>query len=558
MIFGVRIRNNTMISKLIKDKFFSSKPTQSIAAAAFIISLAGVASRILGLFRDRILASTFGAGDILDAYYAAFRVPDLIYNLLILGALSAAFIPVFTQLISKEKEKEAWDLANGVLNLQIIVMGALSLLLAINAHFVMQFITPRFDEEKMQTTVLFTRIMFLSPLILGISGIFGGVLVSMKKFFIYSLAPIMYNLGIIFGAVFLVKFMGPIGLAWGVVLGALLHMLIQYPAVKFSGFKLKLMPWKSLKNKEVVQVIHLMVPRMLGVAVSQINFLIITIFASTLAAGSLAVFNFANNIQSAPLGLFGVSFAIAVFPTLSTYYAKGENEKFAHAFSKTLRQVLFFVIPLSLLIYILRAQIVRVILGTGNFDWEDTILTFTTLGYLAASLFAQALIPLLARSFYAIQNTKTPFYIAIFSEAINILLVVLLIGKFQILGLAIAFSIASVVNMALLFVFLRRNFDNLEEKQIVRSVLRVILATAGAGVAAQLGKVVVGTRGELDTFVAILTQLIVAGGFGVATFSLLCYYLKVEEFSSVLQSVSRKLFKVKKQISEDTGDVAGM
>ena len=558
LYYSQDLKEKQVISRLVKSNIFSGKPTQSIAAAAFIISLAGVASRLLGLVRDRILASTFGAGDILDAYYAAFRVPDLVYNLLILGALSAAFIPVFTQLISKDKEEEAWDLASGVLNLQIIIMGILVVLLAINAPFVMQAITPGFGEEKMQLTVLLTRIMFLSPLILGISGIFGGVLVSMKKFFIYSLAPIMYNIGIIFGAVFLVRFMGPVGLAWGVVLGALLHMLIQYPAVKLSGFKFHLMPAKSLRNKDVIRVIHLMVPRMLGVAVNQINFLVITIFASTLAAGSLAVFTFANNIQSTPLGLFGVSFAIAVFPTLSAYYAKEEKAKFAHAFSRTFRQVLFFVIPISILIYVLRAQIVRVVLGAGNFDWEDTILTFTTLGYLTASLFAQALIPLLARSFYAIQNTKTPFYVALFSEAVNILLVFLLIGRFQILGLAIAFSVSSVVNMSLLLVFLRRNFENLEEKQIAKAVLKIAIAALGAGAAAQFGKIVVGTRGELDTFMAILTQLVVAGGFGAAAFSLLCYYLKVEEFFSFTQSVTRKLFKAKKHIAEDTGDVTGL
>ncbi|HBR71355.1 MAG TPA: murein biosynthesis integral membrane protein MurJ, partial [Candidatus Moranbacteria bacterium] len=527
-------------------------------AAAFIISLAGVASRILGLFRDRILASTFGAGDVLDAYYAAFRVPDLIYNLLILGALSAAFIPVFTQLISKDREEEAWDLASGVLNIQIIAMGIMVIILAFCAPWIMKIITPGFSDEKMNLTVIFTRIMFLSPILLGISGIFGGVLVSMKKFLIYALAPIMYNLGIIFGAIFLVDFMGPIGLAWGVVLGASLHMLIQYPAVRFSGFRFRLMPGKSLKNQDVLKVLHLMVPRMLGVAVNQINFLVITIFASTLATGSLAIFNFANNIQSTPLGLFGISFAIAVFPALSAFYAKNEKEKFSKAFSKTFRQVLFFVIPISVLIYALRAQIVRVVLGAGNFDWEDTTLTFQTLGILIASLFAQSLIPLLARSFYAIQNTKTPFYVALFSEMVNIVLVFLLIGKFEILGLAIAFSVSSIVNMSLLFYFLKKEMEDLGEKEIIKSAGKVLVASFGAVVAVQIGKNVVGSKGELDTFVAILNQLVVAGGLGVAVFSLISYALGIEEFFSVMRSVSRKLFKVKKQIQEDTGDVAGM
>lgn len=547
-----------MIGKLVKNNFLNGKPTQSIVAAAFIISLAGVASRILGLFRDRILASTFGAGDVLDAYYAAFRVPDLIYNLLILGALSAAFIPVFTQLISKDKEEDAWDLASGVLNIQVIVMGIMVVLLAFFAPWVMKIITPGFSDEKMNLTIVFTRIMFLSPILLGISGIFGGVLVSMKKFLIYSLAPIMYNLGIIFGAVFLVDFMGPVGLAWGVVLGAFLHMLIQYPAVRFSGFRFTLMPRKSLKNQDVLKVLHLMVPRMLGVAVNQINFLVITIFASTLATGSLAIFTFANNIQSTPLGLFGISFAIAVFPALSAFYAKNERENFTKAFSKTFRQVLFFVIPISVLIYALRAQIVRVVLGSGNFDWEDTTMTFQTLGILIGSLFAQSLIPLLARSFYAIQNTKVPFYVALFSETINIVLVFLLIGKFEILGLAIAFSVSNIINMGLLFYFLKKEIKDLGEKEIIKSAGKVLVASLGAVMAVQFGKNVVGSRGELDTFVEILNQLVVAGGLGVAVFALISYALKIDEFFSVMRSVSRKLFKVKKQINEDTGDVAGM
>ncbi len=547
-----------MISKLAKNNFFNGRAIGSIVQAAMIISLMGIASRVLGLFRDRILASTFGAGDILDAYYAAFRVPDLIYSLLISGALSAAFIPVFTQLISHGKEKKAWDLASGILNIQIVFMGLLALILSLFAPFLMKLITPGFEGPKMDLTVNLTRIMFLSPIILGISGIFGGILVSMKKFFVYSLAPIMYNLGIIFGAVFLVKILGPAGLAWGVVLGAVLHMLIQYPAVKFSGFNLRVNFSQIFHSKEALQIFHLMIPRVLGVAINQVNFLVITIFASTLAAGSLAIFNFANNIQSVPLGLFGISFAIAAFPTLSTHYAKNEEKEFINVFSKTLRQILFFVIPFSVLIYVLRAQIVRVILGSGNFDWEDTILTFNTLGILALSLFAQSLIPLLARAFYAICNTKTPFYVALFSEAINIALVVWLIGEYKILGLAIAFSVSSLVNMLLLVVLLGKKFHYLKEINSKQTILKIILASLLAGLAAQIGKILVGTRGELDTFLEILVQLILAGGLGFGIFAISCYFLKVEEFFSFANSIGRKIFRSKKYINESTTDVTGL
>jgi putative peptidoglycan lipid II flippase len=320
-----------------------------------------------------------------------------------------------------------------------------------------------------------------------------------------------------------------------------------------------------------------MIPRTLTIAVSQINFTIITVFASTLATGSLAVFNFANNIQSGPLGLFGVSFAIAVFPTLSSYGAKNDHKKFVSVFSRTFRQVLFFVIPLSMFLFVLRAQTVRVLLGTGKFNWDNTILTFQVLGLMAISLFAQSLLPLLTRAFYALQNTKTPLYIAIVSETLNISAVIFLLRKGTVLGfpealvsnsllnwwnpvfaLAIAFSLASFVNMLLLIVFLRKNLPNIDGKNILNSALRIIAATLIAGVVTQLAKILVGTRGELDTFVAIFIQLIVAGGAGLAAFCLASYYFNVKEFFQFTDSVTKKIFKAKKLISEDTGEVSGI
>lgn len=547
-----------MIKKFVNNKILNERPTQSVAAAAFIISLAGIASRLLGLFRDRILAGQFGAGDTLDAYYAAFRVPDLIYNLMIVGALSAAFIPVFTELISEKKEEEAWKLSSGILSLHVLITGALSLFLVIFAPILMKLVTPGFSGEKMELTVTLTRIMFLSPLLFGISGIFGGMLVSFKKFLIYSLAPIFYNAGIIVGALFLVKPFGPMGLAWGVVLGALFHLAIQYPAVKFSGFSFRPMFFDAWDNPDVKKILKLMLPRTITVAVTQINFTVVTIFASTLAAGSLAVFNFANNIQSAPLGLFGISFAIAVFPTLSAYGAKKNTEQFVRAFSRTFRQILFFVIPLSVLICVLRAQTVRVLLGTGKFNWDDTILTFQVLGLMSLSLFAQSLIPLLTRTFYALQNTKTPLKITLVSETILLLAVVFLIKPFGIYGLAMAFSLSSVVNMSLLVFFLRKKLVNIDGKVIVDSVTRIFAASLIAGGAAQIGKIIVGTQGELDTFVAVLVQLVLAGSMGLAAFALASYYLDVKEFFQFTDSISQKIFRAKKVIAEDTGEVSGI
>lgn len=547
-----------MIKRLAKNKFLNEKPTQSIAAAAFIISLAGIASRVLGLLRDRILAGQFGAGDTLDAYYAAFRIPDLIYNLVIIGALSAAFIPVFTQLITEKKEEDGWKLSSGILSLQICITGILLVILAIFTPQLMHLVTPGFSGEKMDLTVTLTRIMFLSPFLLGISGIFGGILVSFKKFLIYSLAPIFYNIGIIIGAVYFVKLWGPIGLAWGVVLGAVMHMLVQYPSVKFSGFHFRPAFFDAMKDATVRRVLKLMIPRTLTIAVTQINFMIITIFASTLAAGSLAVFNFANNIQSAPLGLFGISFAIAVFPSLSAYAAQKNKEEFISAFSRTFRQILFFIIPVSVFIFVLRAQTVRLALGSGKFDWNDTILTFQILGLLTMSLLAQALLPLLTRAFYALQNTKTPLYVALISEAVNLLTVALMIGKYGIFGLAIAFSLSSFVNAILLFFFLRKKLSSIDGKTILDSTVRIIIASLIGGGVAQIAKYVVGSRGELDTFLAVLRQFMIAGISGAIAFAAASYFLRVKEFFQFKESITRKLFGAKKVIQEDTGEVTGI
>jgi len=527
-------------------------------SAAFVITMAGLASRLLGLFRDRLLASSFGAGDTLDVYYAAFRIPDLVYNLLIVGALSAAFIPVFTGLISQEKKDEAWKLASGILNLAILFMIGIGIFLAIIAPWLMKLITPGFPPEKMDMVVIFSRIMFLSPLLLGVSGVFGGILTSFKHFLIYSLAPIFYNLGIIIGIVFFVRWIGPAGLAWGVVLGAFLHMAVQYPAVKKTGFKHIWFLKDIFRDNHLRKVVRLMIPRTLGIAVNQINLLVITIFASTLAAGSLAIFNFAQNLQSVPLGLFGISFAIAVFPTLSTFAARKEMDNFVNAFSHTFRNILFFVIPMSVFLLVLRAQIVRVVLGAGKFDWEDTILTFQCLGIFVISLFAQSLIPLLARSFYALQNTKTPFYIGLVSEAFNIFFVLLFIDRFHVMGLAISFSAAAIVQMILLLFILRTKFEDLDDRNIIKSVSKTALSAFVAGVGIQLSKYFVAQLVDMDTFLGIFIQLISATIVGLTLFISMCYVTRLEEFFELKKSIKKRIYRLKRPIADDATEVSGI
>ncbi|MFA5871202.1 MAG: murein biosynthesis integral membrane protein MurJ [Parcubacteria group bacterium] len=542
--------------KTLSEKLRQSRPSASISSAALIIATAGILSRVLGLLRDRILASHFGAGDNLDVYYAAFRVPDLIYNLLILGALSSAFIPVFTGLIANDEEGEAWKTVNVILSVGILFLVIICVIFAILAPYLMKLITPGFSGDKLKEVITLTRIMFLSPIFLGISGVFGGILNSFKRFLIYSLAPIMYNLGIIVGAIFLVKYFGIAGLAWGVVLGAFLHMLLQYPALKLSGFSFHLN--FDLKNKHFRKIIRLMIPRTMGLAVTQINLLIITIIASTLAAGSLAIFNFANNLQSFPLGIFGIPLALAVFPSLSHAAAKKDFPVFISHFSETFRQILYFVIPASVLLLVLRAQVVRVILGSGKFDWEDTTLTFQCLGIFAISLFAQSILPLLTRSFYALHNTKIPFFTGIISEVVNLAAALIFTHYWGVLGLAIAFSSACIVNMFLLMIMLHIKAGNLNDSSISEGTIKIAISALAAGIAAQLSKYLIESFVNLDTFAGVFSQMLFCGAVGLALYALLSWLLKIKEFYAIKNFFSRNILRQRQALPEDPTEASGI
>lgn len=524
---------------------WSSTPSKTVGSAAMLIAVAGITSRILGFFRDRILASQFGAGDVLDAYYAAFRIPDLIYSFLVLGALSVAFIPVFTELLADKKEDEAWKLTSGILHLLLFLLGILALLGIFFAPSLTGLIAPGFVSEKKEIVIMLTRVMLLSPIFLAVSAVFGGVLVSFKQFAAYSFAPVFYNIGIICGALFLVPLFGPLGLAWGVVLGSFLHMLVQYPSLYRAGFRYQLYFMHALKDRALRHVVRLMIPRSLGMAVNQVSLLVMTIFASTLASGSLAVFTLANNIQSVPLGLFGIAFSLAVFPSLSFFAAKKREKDFFEILTQTSRRILFFVLPLSIFMIVFRAQFVRVILGSGQFDWEDTILTFEVLGILSVSLFAQSLIPLFARAFFSLQNTKTPFYIALMSTALQIALIPLLLPQYAVLGLALAFSASSIINFIFLYFALRRRVSLWDDRAFLYPMFKILFAALLAGAIAQASKSVFAlTISELDTFVKVFLQLLTGLIIGGGSFVVVCHLFQIDE----LQMVKRFLvYKVLRQ-----------
>ena len=509
-------------------------PIHSVGGAAVIIGVAGVASRLLGLLRDRLLAARFGAGDTLDAYYAAFRIPDLVYGLLIAGALSAALVPVFTDIVSKRGREAAWTMISDFLTLLAGALGILTLFFFVLAPEVVSCIVPGFVGAKRELTIHLTRIMLLSPIFFGVSAVVGSVLVSFKRFTDYSLAPLLYNLGIIFGITVLVDHFGEAGLGYGVILGAALHLALQWWAVRFEGFRFRprLAAWR---DRSVRRVLRLMIPRSLGMAVSQVSLLVVAFFASTLASGSLAVFTFAGNLQAVPLGLFGVAFSLAVFPSLSRLAAEGELDDFFRLLARTTRRILFFVLPVSMLFIVLRSQIVRVILGSGHFNWDDTRTTFQILGILAISLFAQSLVQLFARAFFALQNTWIPLIVAVVSEAVQIFLIISLVHRFDVYALGMAFVAANIVNFFLLYWFLRRELKGVwQDRAMLWPAAKIVVASVGAGLSAQATKTWFGFNlSPLDTFVSVFSQAAVTTAVALVVFILLSVWMHIEELESL-------------------------
>ncbi|MCL5775012.1 MAG: oligosaccharide flippase family protein, partial [Patescibacteria group bacterium] len=284
--------------------------------------------------------------------------------------------------------------------------AAACLFLLVFARPLTKLLVPGFVGQKFENTVLLTRIFLISPVIFTLSNVFSSILNAQKKFLVVGVAPILYNLAIIFGLLILYPKFGITGLGLGVVLGAALHLLVQVPEVVKSGFSWQ--PILDLKDQALHKIAKLFVPRIFGLDNSQISLIIGSVVGSILASGSIAIFNLANNLQTVPLGVFAISYAIAAFPLLSEHYARKDERGFTYTLSETLIQMLFFIIPISILLLLFRAHIVRLIFGAGKFNWQDTILTFNTLGVFSFSLFGQALTPLLARAFYARQNTTIP------------------------------------------------------------------------------------------------------------------------------------------------------
>ncbi len=525
---------------MIWKKLFNSQ-SSSIASAATVVASFSIISRLVGFIRDRILAGAFGASDTLDIYFAAFRIPDFLFNLLVVGALSASFIPLFTRYLGRGDEAGAWRHTNNVLNIMTLTFAVLLVIAYIFAVPLAELVAPGFDAAKQASVASMSRVMFVAQLLLAISVVYGSALQAMKRFVLYSLAPIFYNVGIIGGALLFVPLMGSIGLAWGVVLGALLHLIIQFVGVLSLGYKYS--PVFDPKDRHVRQTFWQMLPRMLGLAVNQINFLAMTVIASTLAAGSVTLLQFAYNLNFFAIGAIAVPYSIAAYPTFCEQLEKNDRYGFIKSFSSTVRQILFFMIPATILFILLRAQVVRVVLGAGQFGWDETITTANTLGIFVMSLVAQSIVYILVRAYFAKGDTVTPLIMGLASAVINILAGLYFTKMFGVIGFGVAYSVAAIVQVALLWVPLRMRIGSLDEMKIASSMWILSLAGLACALVTQASKTAVVRWIPLDTFWAVLTQGLFAGLLGLAVYCLVAWFLKSEEMQDFLSGLKRKLLK---------------
>lgn len=532
---------------MIRNLFQAST---TVASAALIVGTFSLLSRLAGFVRDRILIGLFSP-DSLDIYYQSFRLPDLLFQLFVVGAISASFIPVFTRAWKEEDKERAWRYTSNVLHVVLLFFGFIAFVAFFAAPFLATLIAPGFSPEKQAAVAQMTKIIFLGQFFFAISMVFGSVLQGVKQFFIPSFAPIIYNAGIIFGALFFVPVFGMAGLAWGVVLGSALHALVQAVGVFALGYRWK--PYIRITDPDLLFTLWQTLPRILGLAINQFNFLMMSAVASHLMVGAVRNLNLAYNLNFFPIGIIAVSYAVAAYPTFCERVAHKDMSGLRTSFSLTIRQVMFFMIPATILFLLLRAQIVRVVFGAEGLDWDATVEIANTLGIFALSFFAQASIFILVRAYYALEDTVSPFVIGLAAAIVNIALAIPLAATYGIFGLAIAFSASSMIQMALLWAFLRMKTDGLDEQRILTSMIILCITGLAAAFATQGTKYAVVQFVELNTFWNVFFQSVISSVVGLTVYIFGAHLLKSPELKSILSGVQRKFLKTAQPT--EVGDV---
>lgn len=535
-----------MREKAKKFWYDISQRKLTIPSAAVILGSTYLVSNILGLIRERLIAAQFGAGHLTDIFYASFKIPDVIYNLLVLGAVSSAFIPIYVDALKKKNRDESNAIASNFLNFLLIMTIVAGVVLYALAWKLVPLLLPGLFREGIATdlhtlsvAVWSVRIMMLSPILFSLSAVFGGVLNSQKRFFAYAMAPVVYNASIIIGILFFSTRTNPpvYGLLGGVVLGAFMHAMVQFIPALRTGFRWR--PILDLRKHELPQIVKLTIPRLLAMGAQQVNILADTVIASFFVGG-ITVLAFANNIQTLPTVIFGIAIATAVFPLLAEQKSQGLHEDFKTTFSEATRKILFYTVPASVGLLVLRAQVVRLLYGVGHFGWENTYWTTKALGFFAVGIVAQALIPLLLRAFYATKDTKTPFVVSLVTMVINIILAVILpfigILDMGVAGIALAFSLAGFVNMGMLFYLLEQKVGKIDrDNRMFAALTKIGLASLLMGIAVHYSLYATVHLFNLRTVVGLFMQTSTAIAVGLVIYYGIAYLMKVEEAGKIFK-----------------------
>jgi len=514
---------------------------RQIARAAGLVMAAFVFSQLAGLIRQVLVANAFGTSPNMDAFNAANRVAETLFNLVAGGALGSAFIPTFTELLTKDKKTDAWKLASSIANWVFIILIALSVLIAIFAPQVVRHIlAPGFADNPAQEalTIRLMRLMLPSAALFGLSGLVMGILNSHQVFFIPALTPSMYQFGLIFGVTVLAPRMGIDGLAWGVVLGAGAHLLLQLPSLfkKGGNFTFTL----GLNMAPVREVVRLMGPRLLGVAVVQLNFWVNIRLASVMPEGSVTGLTFAFILMLMPQGAIAQSIATAAMPTLAAQYARGALDEVRTSLVGSLRGVLLLSIPASIGLILLRVPIISLLYQRGEFDARSTQLVAWALLWYAAGLVGHSFMEVLARAFYALHDTKTPVIVGVIAMSLNVVFSFAFSALFKRIGwmphggLALANSLATALETIGLLVLMRKRLGGIEGGKITKGLIQAGTAAAAMGLVLTIWMRIMGRH----------SPWFVGGGgilVGGVVYVLVILLLRVDEAFTLLNILQSRL-----------------
>lgn len=558
---------------------FFGREIEGLHEAAYVLAFFTFMSQLLAVVRDRLLASTFGASEIVDIYYASFRVPDLMFVLMTSFISASVLVPFLAQNIkNKDVTQKTID---SLFSVFMILAVGVSILVFIFAPHVLKIVMPGImsggasGSTAAADLVAFTRILLLSPILLGISQLFGSIVQVYRKFFVYAISPVLYNFGIIVGILCFYPIWGNVGLIYGVVVGLLLHILVQFPTI----LKHQLVPKLTLNIqwKKIKEIIWTSLPRTITLASSQIILLVLVSVASILSVGSISIFNFSYNLQSVPLAIIGVSYSLAAFPTLSRLFVDGKREEFLGQLIAAARHIIFWSFPVIVMFVVLRAQIVRTILGAGEFNWSDTRLTAAALAIFAISVLAQSLILLFVRGYYSAGETKKPLVINLTSTLITFALIFLFVKMFDtsngfqsffesllrvnglsgtiVLMLPLAFSVGMLINVFLLWISFEKDFSGFSCK-LWRTLIQSLSASLFAGYTAYTFLQIFEPVFDLNTVIGIFMQGFCAGTIGLAGGLLFLIILKNEEIVEIGRALKHKVWKFR-PITVDQEDLVG-